>query len=281
MAEKGRNPRLNFEAALKGHLARYKDNVLGVSDDGDWKGTPYSHILPRELGHLNLTPDIRDACWEYLTASGVQLHQYFHHLNSSQAFALNLFFPFLAGGAQGQGALLRALGLDGSISEWEFEAVPDPSEGTNFDVLLDLKNGRRIFIEVKLTESGFGKVNPKDRHLRKREEVYLPRLRGLVRAEALEVVAFFRRYQLLRNISFVDPARGDELLLVFPRANAEVLGEAEAVFAVLEDEMVALVRIVDTEAMTTALLQSSDLPAVIRRSMEELALKYSPTAASA
>jgi hypothetical protein len=42
-------------------------------------------------------------------------HQYLHHLNSSQAFAFNLFFPYFSGGPEAASALLRALGQEGVL----------------------------------------------------------------------------------------------------------------------------------------------------------------------
>jgi hypothetical protein len=265
---------LDFRDALKERLVAYKRRELRVREDGTWGKQAYPHILPDSLGHLNLIAPIRDDCLAYIKATRIKLHQYFHHLNSSQAFAFNLFFPLFNGGSDCVSALLDAIGVSGDLRKWAFEAIPDREEGTNFDFLLELVDGRRIYGEVKLTESGFGTARPNERRRLKRTQIYLPRLEGKVHAETLDESTFFRRYQLLRNISYVNEPEGSELLLVFPRANREALRESDELVEILDPSIAHLVRTVDAGDLVSRLLIDPRVPPATLVALEELNLKY-------
>jgi hypothetical protein len=94
----------------------------------------------------------------FLAAHPGKRHRYFHHLNSSQAFAFNLFFPYFSGEPEVASALLRALGQEATLAGWEPEAVPAPDEETNIEVFWTTADGVRTFCEVKLSEADFGKA---------------------------------------------------------------------------------------------------------------------------
>ncbi len=162
-----------FTKELQKHLTAYKSSRLGVREAGIFlhkgKEVRHGHILPKDLKWLNILEPFRSEIREYLNARReIRLHKYFHHLNSSQAFALNLFFPFFEGGASS--ALLRALGTNGSVSNWLFELVPDAEEGTNVDISWKDTNGSWTYCEVKLSEQEFGKAKGEERHYSKLEK---------------------------------------------------------------------------------------------------------------
>jgi hypothetical protein len=209
---------------LKKHLANYKRDQLLIAEHGKWRGNnqPYDHILPESRQKENILPCMRDEFWAYFEKNRgrLSLHTDFHHLNSSQAFAFNLFFRWL-NAFEKHAALLSALGVpEGAIDTWSFEDMPDQSELTVFDVRLLLADGRQVLVETKLTEEHFGIVNPKASHRVKRTEIYLKRLEGKANANMLTEEVFFLNYQLLRNLSHLELARGDRLVLLLPRANA-------------------------------------------------------------
>ena len=270
------SPMKDFATTLTTHLARYKQEVLGVTENGIWlrNGQEYNHILPQYLYKLNLVEGIRNACLAHDRITRIQLHRDFHHLNSSQAFALNLFFPLLGSVEPEPELLLDALGFaDAALVAWEFEAVPDYDEGTNFDLLLTLSNGNRIFIEVKLTEREFGTARNDKTHRVKRDTVYRPRLEGKVVPQALEDEVFFRQYQLMRNISYAGTAGA--VVLLFPKANTSISQQAENFLqCYLQPKVKHSVRIVHAEELIVALLGSPRLPALARGCLEEVALKY-------
>jgi len=144
-----------YAKTLQRHLGSYKTARLGVSEAGVYvhngREVRHVHILPKELRWLNILEPIRAEVREYLEkCPAVKLHKYFHHLNSSQAFALNLFFPYFEQGAPR--ALLRAMVLPGEMAGWQPEYVDSLVEGTNFDVMWHSEGGARTFCEVKLSE---------------------------------------------------------------------------------------------------------------------------------
>jgi hypothetical protein len=86
-----------------------------------------------------------------------------------------LFYPFLHDEGK-RARLSSALQLSSAIVAWDFEAIPDLAERTNFDLQLSLADGSCAYIEVKLTESTFGTAQPNERHVQKLADTYRPRL---------------------------------------------------------------------------------------------------------
>lgn len=220
-----------YSDRLKEHLARYKRERLGVDGDGVWlnSGEAYPYILPQHLSRLNIIETIRSEFWRYFDAhrATLPLHKDFHHLNSSQAFAFNLLFPWM-GSDRSQGELFAGLGLDPRAARaWAFEYMPDQAERTTFDLHAEFTGGSRVFVEVKLTEDKFGGQVPNDGHRDKLRDTYAPRLASKVTPDSLEEAAFFPHYQLLRNVSHLDPNRGDILVLLLPRANVLTWQQAD------------------------------------------------------
>lgn len=223
-----------YSDRIKRHLATYKRETLGVLEDGIWarNSRPYPHILPIHLSRLNVVEPVRDAFWPYAERKGLtrQLHRDFHHLNSSQALAFNLFFTFVALPWSQPQVLLAALGLEGKrIQRFAFEYVPDREEGTNFDFFASFSDSTRLLVEVKLTEAKFGRCRGDQKHDEKRRLLYAPRLANKVSPRCIEPDAFFCRYQLLRNLSHLGV--NDTLMLLVPRANVGTYDEGHAFIA--------------------------------------------------
>lgn len=123
---------------------------------------------------LNLHPAVREEAEALVAAGTLPLHDYAHALNSSQAFAVNLFLP-LRIGHRGRFAdfLSSELGRRVSVTgvDLEFYGSGDilaeiprstPSEGdmlTAADVAVHLTdsegNAGLLLVEVKLSENGF------------------------------------------------------------------------------------------------------------------------------
>jgi hypothetical protein len=245
----------SFADSAKAHLTEYKRAVLGVTEDGLWArdGRPYSHILPLHLREMNLLEPFREAFWSHAAQAAIRLHRDFHHLNSSQAMAFNLFFPALAGGAQAHRQLVRALtGKEDDIRVWEFESVPDPIEGTNFDLLLDLSSGGRIFVELKFTENGFGEAKADERHQGKLRDLYRPRLSEKVAPAFLEESTFFANYQLLRNISHAR-SNADVVAFVIPSRNRLATDHANTVLKTAVLPGMTGIRLVTVESIVESL----------------------------
>ena len=140
------------------------------------------------------------------SSSPAALHSDFAHMNSSQALAFNLFFPFVNADIKRQRILLNALGLLwDSLAETRFEVVLDAQEKTNFDFWLKSPVGEEATVEVKFTEEKFGSAKNNEIYRGRLDRIYRPLLEPLVADSALEVRNFCRDYQLLRNIAFAKP----------------------------------------------------------------------------
>ncbi|WFU55718.1 hypothetical protein QA639_40325 [Bradyrhizobium pachyrhizi] len=210
----------SYQQLLQSHLADHAKNALEILEAGTYRGKTYPHILPKGRQDLNLLEPPRAALQAYLKAHPrVKLHKYFHHLNSSQAFAFNLFFPFFSSGPAPARALSRALGVNQDVtSDWEFEHIADLDEGTNADVMWHTSEAR-VFCEVKLSETGFGTTKNDLKHQLKLQNIYRPRLTSIVSQDFLAETTFFRNYQLLRNISLLSSNEKDQLVFLLPLAN--------------------------------------------------------------
>ena len=84
-----------YQQILQRHLATYKATRLGVKEAGTFvhngRELHYAHILPKDLRWLNVLEPIRAEVREYIELHrDLKLHKYFHHLNSSQAFAFSV-----------------------------------------------------------------------------------------------------------------------------------------------------------------------------------------------
>jgi hypothetical protein len=245
----------SYQDRLKAHLAAYKRDALGVTDDGVYAGNgrSYAHIVPSDKRHLNLLESCRDGVTGYLAKRpALRLHRDFHHLNSSQAMGFNLFWPAVAT-PEGRAALARALDcLPIAPTSPLFESMPDPAEQAHFDLHLHTRDGGQLFFELKLSEDNFGDAKADPAHLAKLGDVYLGRLQSRVRPHLLAAAEFFPRYQLLRDLSHL-ATDADRLFLVMPRANLRLHEQARAFLADLDEEVRAQVVVLDIETLVERL----------------------------
>lgn len=221
---------LSFQKRAKRHLTSYKESILDIQESGLWKknNQSYSHILPEAMKNMNLLPCYRQELSDYIVGKKIHLHQDFHHLNSSQAACLNFFFPLLK--ENRINLLLELLGLNKEVAaKVEFEKVISRNEGTNFDFFIELGSGRNIYIEIKLTEDGFGKGSDLPKYRKKYEEIYQYRLAGKTRRDVDEYSALIANYQLLRNITYVDANQNDLLILIGPEKHKKLRNEFDVV----------------------------------------------------
>ena len=216
-----------YSKTLQKHLTQYKHDRLGVKEAGVYlhqgKEIRCGHILPTELKWLSLLESHRSEIRAYLAAHReIKLHKYFHHLNSSQAFALNLFYPYFEGGEKASAALQRAMGTSGKLKKWIPEWVPDAEEGTNVDVSWQNERGGWTYCEVKLSEQEFGKATHDRRHLDKLSRIYAPILTQFCPSSMLEPEQFFKNYQILRNIWLAAREPKASVIFLLPAANTKL-----------------------------------------------------------
>jgi hypothetical protein len=268
-----------YQVLLKAHLANYAAGRLGVREAGVYRGRAYRHILPYRLRFLNLLESYRAELQEYLSEHRtVQLHRYFHHLNSSQALTFNLFFPFLADTELASPILTGALDVPEATADWQFEFVPEAAEGTSVDVTWCTPEGGRVFCEVKLSEDAFGTAERDARHRRKRTEIYLPRLEELVDSSLLHEPEFFRNYQLLRNISLLADNPKNHLVVLVPEANHNLRPALTQVIPALLPQAVERVHVGYLEQVLGRVVSSTaSIRPLLLGHIEGLREKYVPT----
>lgn len=245
---------------VKSHLTEYRRNHLGIEQVGTWDGAPYDHILPKELLCLNLIETIRVEVCQYLQESKIRMDRHFHHLNSSQAACINLFWPLL--NRVNSDILVKTLGIGpGEVARWEFEKIMDRKEKTNFDLYFELNSGAKTFIEFKYTEEEFGRARDDGQHRQKLKDIYEPALRDFVSPEYLKKKKFFANYQFLRNLIYTDPERGDKVILIVPRANKRIVGKLHKVIesAILDASVRSLIRIRYLEDVVSKAFESAHL----------------------
>ena len=96
----------------------------------------YDHILPKDKYMRNILVDYRESFWasEY---SNINLHRFFHHLNSSQALCINLFYPLIAEGLISDVGRYINISLTHPVCEFEHESEIESqyksTKKTNFD----------------------------------------------------------------------------------------------------------------------------------------------------
>lgn len=272
---------MTYKDELKEHLIAYKHKHLGGPPAGTYrhsgKELPYEHILPIQTRNLNFLEQSRDQIKSFLRANPqVKLHKYFHHLNSSQAFALNLFVPFFEGGVDASSALLGALGQRTELVSWEPEAVPDSTEGTNLDAAWVTTDGTKTFCEVKLSENDFGKALSDERHRNKLRDIYLPRLAPYLSQELQTEAGFFRSYQILRNVWHLVGTPKGRLVFLLPRGNSKLWPMLEATIEHISTSVREKIHCVAIEDVLDSLASDTVNPPLFRAYAQKLREKYVP-----
>lgn len=209
------------------HLETYKKAILKINAKGNFRSQDYSHILPKDEIEKNLLQtDFKEklhAAFSELKSKN-QIHRYFHHLNSSQAFALNLFVPVMEGELY-QDFLEKEIG---NVSKAEFEHIEENSfeknenRKTNFDfyICADKKN---YFFEVKYTEDSFGKAKNDTSHQEKYNRTYKAELEKIC-SKNIDEKRFLKEYQLWRNLCHVQYG---EVYFVFPSFRTDLKVKVE------------------------------------------------------
>lgn len=169
---------------LKKHLEGYKVNNLGIEEKGIYihkgKRLLMGHILPKDKSHLNILNPYQKQFYESEYVE-IKFHKYFHHLNSSQALCINLFFPLIAESMLAVVTALLGLGKESVTKacfekESDLENVNANERRTNFDFYIELESGCSIFFEIKYTENEFGSAKKDEEHQEKYNRLYEPLL---------------------------------------------------------------------------------------------------------
>lgn len=229
------------------------DNMPENPIPGLWqgKGAPRKHILgkpssPKERADLinkySLLPNVP------LVDSGtIHLHQYAHHLNSSQIMCYNFFRPMIEGfdGTMyhPKDDLIKLFGmevdeeLEHKNAVCNFEYIDKSKDNTNFDFYFK-SNQIEVFCEIKYTEERFKPSSAKDPHERF-ESVYKPMIDKakdiFANGSISESVFNTKYYQLARN-AIRATSSGKHVFFICPRSNENLMNQFDQFSKCLTDE---------------------------------------------
>jgi len=276
---------MNYQSRLKLHLAAYKLARLGIKEPGlfryQGRDVYHAHILPKAQSSANLLAEASRDALSFLETNPRKRHKDFHHLNSSQALAFNLFFAYFGPSVVSLGSneavsssLLRALGQDGRLLCWEPELVPDVDEQSNIDVAWTSVGGAKTFCEVKLSEAEFGRAKDDSDHRNKLERIYRDALEKYLTPDRLEPARFFREYQFNRNLWHMVQTPESRLVFLLPRANSRLWQQLQTLLTGVLPPARARVSAIAIEDVILRLLNDAILPEEFRRYAAELSQKY-------
>jgi hypothetical protein len=273
----------DYGKTLLRHLVDYKRARLGIKLSGTYnyrgRDVVRPQILPRELRWLNILEGFRAEIHEYVRShKSIILHKYFHHLNSSQALALNLFLPFFESDSATSAALLAALGLNGDVRGWCCEMVVDAKEETQVDVAWQNSSGSWTYCEVKLSEREFGHATGIEKHHHKLLNTYGPGLRDHCTAEMLESKNFFEHYQILRNVWLASRDQTSRVIFLLPRENEGIWKRLNLVLASLKPSLRSRIFVAELESTLTTLAGNTSLSPALQWHSHCLREKYVPIA---
>ena len=276
-----------FDQAVKRHLSRYRREHLGIEEDGVWNGLEYSHILPKQVSDLNILESIQMAFRDYDRNAKIKRHKGFPNLNSSQAMALNFWFPFCPEGEAllGWGCserLSQLLGVEPfGIKSAKFEAELNPNEKTQIDWWCNTPSGDQLFCEVKYTESLGTAADPDTNYEQQWKDVYYDDLALLVNKDPLNDFEYFKKnYQIFRNIWHLRLGNGSKknnLIFLLPKKSPSFKKLKESLEIIAPPETLAHGRII-TLSIETALLSLLSESSSLRehRHWRLFAHKYCP-----
>ena len=271
-----------FQEKAKDHLSSYKLNTLHIEKCGKWETNKkeYQHILPEDLKDYNILETYRNDFFKYLTDSKcIKLHKDFKHLNSSQAMCFNFFFPLIH--ENKLNIIGEIFGDASGISGSKFEHVISSKEGTNFDFYIELQSGRKIYFEIKYSETEFGRAVKDERHIKKYYEIYRDTLKGKIKNSKLnDINIVLDNYQLFRNSYYLEKNLNDKAIFLVPEKNSNLIEEFKVFKAeALADDYHDMVRIVTWEEILEKLdihLKKANDESSLRllKHYEEFKIKY-------
>jgi hypothetical protein len=274
---------MQYQEKIKAHLSKYKDTVLKITEKGIWKGIGYDHILPIGRKEDNILEPYRKDFFDKKNKKKlchINYHQYFHHLNSSQAMCINFFYPLYK--ERKLDLVCSALGIENEQIDYNtvcFEKKsPIDSKGfrpTNFDFYFATKSGSNFYFEIKYTEYEFGKAKYDDEHIIKYQKVYESNLQN-IRDKFKDLKLFFENYQIIRNLIHLN--KNSYVVFVYPQENKKIHEGAEkAKTEILEESIKSNFRCLSWEKLVECIDKTNTkLPAKLQKNINDFKEKYMP-----
>lgn len=229
---------MKYQNEIKDWLSEYKTTHFEGLENGIWKRNKkqYPHILPVDNWFDNLLPKYKTEIKDYIKTQKVKIHPDFHHLNSSQAMCLNMFYPLFK--EKKLDLVLKALKLDNDTVNYdsvcfEKESIIEKEKGyrpTSFDFYFMTNNGKEIHFEIKYTEQEFGKAKRDKEHFDKYESVYKKQC-SAIDSKYCNCDNFLGNYQLMRNVIHV--SNNSYVVFLFPVNNIKIKQQAEFAKSIL------------------------------------------------
>jgi len=93
----------------------------------------------------------------------ISLHAFWHHMNSSQVMCINFFYKYLKEPEKLSEILkqIEGINIEQDIKPKSIEFEHKEDDKSSIDLVIELNNNKKIFIEVKYTESAFGGTQSK------------------------------------------------------------------------------------------------------------------------
>lgn len=167
----------------------------------------------------------------------IHLHQYAHHLNSSQIMCYNFFRPLIESYDgkmyKPKDSLLNLIGMEidqeiephGAVCNFEY--IDDSAENTNFDFYFK-KEDVEVFFEIKYTEREFSqKSSAKDPHAQY-ESIYKPMIENtkeLFIGETISEQDFNNDYYQLARNSIRATSADKHVFFVCPKEHEELINQ--------------------------------------------------------
>ena len=235
------------------HLVKYKKEVLGDLECGQWSDVPYEHIFVSPDRNLISGPYEKELLgWIRRIKEKGELREDFCHMTSSQAFAVNFFTPLI------KEKKLSVLGdfCDGvDYDACGYEVEKDKAEETRFDFYMPgLPGHPTVSVEVKYSEKDFGKPNViTAKHQWKYEHIYGPNLAQIAIAK-VEKSLLFEYYQIWRNILYNVMNPGQHVCFLFPAFRADLNRPLEYVLSLCRQEIRPYVHVIYADTVVDALI---------------------------
>lgn len=221
---------MTYQEEIKTWLSNYKEKHFEKLPNGKWKKNQetYPHILPESHRFDNLLSPYKESFLNSSFKREIKFHSDFHHLNSSQAMCINLFYPLF----QERKLELIALKLGIANEKIDYDSVCFEKDSeiergyrpTSFDFYFSTESGKKIHFEIKYTEQEFGKAKKDPEHFEKYESVYQHH-ESVINEKYCNRDSFLENYQVMRNI--INIGHDKFVVFIYPENNLKIRKQAE------------------------------------------------------
>lgn len=280
----------DYQKTITTHLADYKSKSsrLKSRPDGTFRPKKYPHILEQTDLKYNLIDDVLISSIVSIQQTNgtpqlvqlsdkkhIHLHQFAHHLNSSQMMCINFFAPLLK--PEWQDVLLELTGVPrvegDSIATYDFEHIENTEEKTNFDFFIKTKQGLKIFFEIKYTEQEFSRTSSAVAASKASRwvKMYQKKVTTNPYYSGLDEAGFYEDYQIYRNLYYA-ASPSDYVIFVVPRGNqplTDQLGKHQIGTAFKDNA-----KILYWEDLVTETLQKVSRNSAMTKYFDEFQAKY-------